>query len=1026
MKQIFNFLVRQDKFAFLLTLMVLLLGGAASIQIQRDMFPKVDFGVVRINTAYPGASSSDVELQITDKIEDAIKDISGIDRFRSESLEGFSKINIVLKSDISNQDEVKTSIRDAVNRIDDFPESLSKLPVISVRSADSYPLLELGLSGPYSYEYIRNVAKRLGDELDDIEGVSAVQKFGYREPAVYLNVKPEAMKRYQISLFEITSAIRAQYLRDSGGNIELNGSEKQLVNHIVFNNIEEINDIILKTSFQGNAIRVSDVASVSRTFKDASIKVRMNGDPGIAFKVYRSGSSDILDVASDVKETLKRFEENEVKKVNIAFSKDYSYYVKNRLSIVITNGAIGLLLVLILISFFLGFRISLWVALGIPVSIFGVLFVMYMSGRSLDILSMAAFIIVIGIIVDDAIIVSESIVNEREQGLSPVDAAASGVSKVFKPVLATILTTFVAFCPLMLMPGVVGKFVMVIPLVITISLIFSLIEVVLALPAHMVKGLKKISRRAENNHSLFFKFKEKFQIFVFKSLRWRYILLLSFLTVFVSSVYFAATRMDFILFPSDTAEQIDVNVTLSVGTLLEDTALKLKEIESIIAKFDKDEVKAFVTMAGVSWDAEDESMSSNHHKALISIYLTSFSSRERNALLIKNELKEKFDQLKGFESIQMNVEGGGPPVGAPISLEVISDNDDERTRICDWIEDKLLSYGSVSDIRRNDTLQKDEYRLKVNQELVSRLKLSTQSILFTLRTAFNGETVAEISENNETTSYIVRLQDEARKSLSALTSLFVLNQQGRYIPISQVAIYEATQGSPNRFHFDGERSVTIKANVDKLETTVNAIVARLQQDLDSLELAGVKVRFGGEAEEFSKSFESLKISFIVALIGMYLILMVLFNSFWQPFIALSAVPFAIFGVIVAFSLHDQAFTFLSLLGIVGLTGVVVNDSLVMVCRINDLRREHSKFDMATLVSRGAADRLRAILITTLTTVLGVLPLSYGWGGLDPFIAPMGLALGFGLLFSTPLILLLLPSIYMIVQDVKHLFVKRSS
>eukprot|EP01047_Picozoa_sp_COSAG01_P002591 COSAG01_NODE_69_length_28801_cov_10.460038_17_plen_1025_part_00 len=1023
MKSFFTFLVKQDKFAFLLTFMILVLGIAAGLQIQRDMFPQVDFGVLSIETAYPGASPTDVELQITNKVEEAIDDISGIDRYRSRSLEGYSSVSVILDPDYKDQDEIKTKIREAVSQINDLPDTLTQLPVIYSKRADSYPLLEVGLSGPYAYTEIRDYAKNLETQLSAIEGVSRVQMSGYREKLIAIKVNPEKLKTYQLTLQQVVAKIKDKNQRQSTGLLKSFDNEKQLVSQVEFKSVDQIENIILQTSFQGKAVYVKDVATVEDTFEDATMIVRLNANPGIAFMVYRSASSDILRVAEAVKGTLKKFELAQDKPITIEYARDYSFYVKNRLSIVLTNGVIGLLLVLLLISCFLGIRISLWVALGIPVSILGVIFTMFMMGKPLDILSMAGFIIVIGIIVDDAIIVSESIVNERELGLSPVDAAVSGTMKVFQPVIATILTTFVAFLPLMLMPGIVGKFVMVIPFVISLALFFSLAEVLVALPAHLVKGLSTLKRRAANNKSWFFKFKERYRRFILLILRFRYACFILFVCVFAFAIFVAAKRMDFILFPKDAAEQIDINIELPVGSSLAKTAQQVKALEAIIAKLPKDEVKGYLTLAGVSWDSENEVSSQAHHKALLSVYLTSFRSRERMATDILQVLKPQFDALTGFKSIKMNIEGGGPPVGAPVSLEVIGDDDQERAKVCDYIVKKLSAYDNVFDIQRNDDAQKNEMQLQLKSELLARLKLDFAPILYVLRVAYNGATVAEVSKDNETKAYKVILEDRFRYNTDATASLLVANQQGQFIPLSKVIDFVSAEGSENRFHFNGRRSVRIQANIDTKKTTVLDLTKTLQEDIAKLDLTNITVKFGGESEQFSKSFDSLKISFLVALLGMYLILMVLFNSFWQPFIALSAVPFAITGVIIAFYLHDQAFTFLSLLGVVGLTGVVVNDSLVMVHHINYLRAQHSESSLIELVSRGAMDRLRAIVLTTLTTVLGVLPLSYGWGGYDPFIAPMGLALGFGLLFSTPLILILLPCIYLIVQDIKKLFIK---
>ena len=1022
MNSVLSFFVKKQKFAFLITVMVLLLGVTASMQIKRDMFPEIEFGVVTIETPFQGASSETVEIQVTNKIEDAIKGIGGIERIRSQSIEGFSRVVIVLDVNNKNNDEIETKIKDAVGRINDFPTTLEDRPIIYTKGSSSYPVLEIAISGNLPYKIVREHAKRLESQIKEIDGVSMCQKLGYRDHTVYIKLDSEKLKQYQLSPSYVTQALKDKVQRQNIGKLISYKNETQLFSELEFDSLTELSNSVIQTSYTGRPVLLKDIATLEKTFKDADVIARLNGKPGINFLIYRSSSSDIIKVADNIKNTLNEFKKSNPK-LDIEYANDFSFYVKNRLNIVINNGLIGLILVLIVLSLFLGFKIAFWVALGIPVSILGTIFIMNTLDKPLDILSMAGFIIVIGIIVDDAIVVAENIASKREQGLAPLQAATQGITEVINPVITTVLTTIIAFFPLMMMPGIVGQFVMVIPLAIIISLIFSLTEASIALPAHLVSGLKKYKHKDDSKFKLFDKVKLLFSHLLSVLIKFRYLSILFFICLFVFSVFFAFKNIDYILFPNDSAEEIKINIETPVGSSLEYTSESIKVSEKIIEDSILNHIKAYKSLIGLNWDSENEVYSNAPHKALISIYLQPFQKREKNVDEIKEMIENQLRNISLYKKLDINIEAGGPPVGKPISIEVISQNDEVREDVAKKIVEDLSQNNAVFDINRNDEVDKKEMKLFIDDNKLQRFKLNLFEIITNIRIAFKGVDIAETTENRETTTYTVILNDAQRKSTKVLSSILVKNQQGNTIPVSNVATFKKSKGSNNYYHYNTNRSVTIEANVNTTITTINKITKELKNKYAQFDSNDVIIKFGGESAEIQKSFDSLKYSFIVAVIGIFLLLVVLFNSFWQPFLVMSAIPFAIIGIITAFGIHGQPFTFLALLGAVGLTGIVVNDSLILVYHINELADVYPNYTFKQRILFGAINRLRPIILTTLTTVLGVMPLAYGIGGYDPFIAPMGLSLGFGLMFATPLILTVIPCLMMIKQDIKNLFKK---
>ena len=537
MKAIFEFFVKNHIFATLFTVMIILLGVNTVRTLQRDTFPDVDIGEMQITTLYPGASPEDVELNVTNKLEDELKNVTGVDRMGSTSRENRSFISVMIDPDVKDAEKVKTDIREAVGRVTDFPEEVTQSPFIYENKTSLFPIIEVGITGDLSYEEMREIAKQFEKKLKAVPGVSFLEKYGYRAREIKVEVSPKAMDRYQIPLREIIQAIRARNIRMTGGTFESFTSEKNVVTLAQFRKPSEVGDVIVRSSFEGPLIKVKDLAIVREDFEDETIISHMEGRKAISFIVYKSEGADIIRTAKAVKKLIRKESEKYafapekepegidrfkgsingfIKKyikrekveetkmywlkygsVRIMYSNDLSYYVQNRFRIVLTNGAIGLVLVVLMLSIFLSLRTAFWVAMGIPVAILGTFFLLPFFNSFLDGISLTALILVIGIIVDDGIIISENISRRRELGDSPLKAATEGVREVFLPVLTTVLTTFIVFFPMFFMKGMIGKFIFVIPLVVSLALFVSLFESVFALPAHLKRGMERSSKGAQ-------------------------------------------------------------------------------------------------------------------------------------------------------------------------------------------------------------------------------------------------------------------------------------------------------------------------------------------------------------------------------------------------------------------------------------------------------------------------------------------------------------------------------------------------
>ena len=638
---------------------------------------------------------------------------------------------------------------------------------------------------------------------------------------------------------------------------------------------------------------------------------------------------------------------------------------------------------------------------------------------TINIISLLALIIVIGIIVDDGIIVAENIAKYREEGLSTIDSSVKGISTVFKPVITTILTTIIAFSPMFFMSGIMGKFIYQIPMVITLALLISLVEVVIALPSHLASRKKSKKLEPKKRHRLIENFRNQYEIVLKGSLKRKYLLVLSFVFLFFGTLLFAKNFMDFVLFPESSAVNFYIRTEAPAGTPLNETSTLMLPIEKELMKLPSSELLAYTSRIGLTGDSYF--LTEQENLGLINVDLVPFTGRKRSAREIMQDIKAKTENTPGFSKITYQVEAGGPPVGKAINIRIVSDDNSYRTSVADKVFDYTKSIEGVVSVERNDLKQKSQIQLKFDYSAISRLGLDITAIQQTIRTAFSGFIASTMRLGNEDVNFNIELSDFDKSDIKTLENLLIPNNFGRLIRLSDIANIKRTDGSPFFTHYNGKRSIIITGDIDKNIVTSTEVTDMVKDAFNPKDYPGIEFSFGGESEETNKSVQDLLRSFLLAIIGIFFLLILLFNSLAQPFLVLFTIPFGLIGVIIAFALHGQDLGFISMVGTVGLTGVVVNDSLVLVNHLNNqLMARKEDESVIDVIVKGSGDRFRPILITSCTTVAGLLPLAYGLGGSDPFIAPMALAIGYGLLFSTPLTLFLLPAFYMILIDIKNL------
>jgi len=999
MNNFLDFLVRQKKLALVFSISVIALGLVSLNNIQRDQFPDVDFEVMTIVTSYPGASPEDVEQNITNVIEDALSSVTGIDKFTSTSRTGVSSIIITFSQDVSDLSEIKQEVRNVVNRIKSLPKEVVDLPRVIDRKTSRKSIIKISLgSDQIDYAELRGMVDSIAQSIESIKGVSEVTKDGYLDKEIQIHIDPEKLYKYELSLPQVMSAITQRNQRYTVGSNHNDKNEKTIVVLSKFDAATDVSEVIVKSTFEGLIVRLKDIAVIESGNVEEKSIVRVNGKKGFILRVKKQAQADVITTVDLVKAHMEKMGAKHNNQLDIFYSSDLSKYVRNRLDIVTNNGLIGLLLVLVVLGAFLSFKTAFWVAISLPVSLLGTVALLGATGETINLISLAAMILVLGIVVDDSIIVAESIYHYKQTGEDNFKAASRGFKRVIMPVVTTILTTILAFSSMFLMGGIMGKFVYVIPLVVIFALILSFLEVSLALPAHLAGSNEK-----KKEHYWFEYFENKFEVFLSKILNFNYLVIGIFSITLGISIYFASTQMKFTLFPAVGVDRINTRLIMNPGSSLSNTEAKAKQVEELIYRIVGDDLVSVTSDVGKYFS----------HKAYMTIELLPASERDKTSKEILKSLKASANEIDQVEKLKFSVRRPGPPQGEDVEINLISQAGSENLQAANKLEQVLLNISGVDNVNRDDEPGKDRIEVKLDFEKMARLDIDFLTVNRYLRAAFTGIDVTNIREGQNDVNFRLYLGD-LEKSEVFIKSLKVVNKKGRVIPLVNFSSIRQIVGEPDFNHYNGLRSIMLSASVNDEKTSTSEVMkeALLQLDLDKNFPSVLAISEGG-AKETAKSMDGFKQAFLMAIVGIFLLLVLLFNSYSQPLIILSAIPFSVIGVIWAFFLHGEVLSFFAILGVLALVGVIVNDSLVLVSHLNYLKdKSLEKLTIHQWIVKGVKDRLRAVILTSLTTLAGILPLAYGLGGTDYLLQPMALALGYGLLFGTLMTLILLPCLFL--------------
>ncbi len=1031
---IIDFSIKNPLVVNLFLVLVIVTGIMSWRSMPQEMFPVVEIDKVRINTEFEGAPPEEVESQITIPIEDELDALADIDVITSESNEGLSKIVIKLKPD-TDVDEFVRDLRSTVDAITDLPEE-SERPDIT-RLKTRFPVISLSVYGDVSIGTLIKTAKDIKNRLQQIDGVASVSIAGEREWELWVEVDPYVMSARNVSLATVISALRDN-LRDlPGGSLKASEGDILLRGKGAAPNIEATEKIVLRSNPNGGQLELGEVAKVLLRLEETKTLGRFNSKPSVNLTITKTAKASTIEVSKTVRELVAKLEKELPAGIKLGLFADLSKYVKTRLETLKSSGAVGLFLVLLSLYLFLNFRIAVITALGIPVSFLVAVIIIHYLGYTINMVSMFAFLIALGMIVDDAIIVTENVYRHMEDGMSAVPAAKRGAREVFWPVMASTSTTIAAFLPMFGVTGTLGLFIQVIPVVVTASLFGSLLEAFIVLPSHSAE-IMQVAIRKRRNWINWRYLLDKYVITIRFALRNRYFI--SAATVGALSVVlaFAYTRLPYNQFGDVEIGQFLVNVEAPNTYSIEDTTGLAIEIEQRMDDiFRENELDTLLTNVGVTLiDFNRLKLGSNYIQYVVDLnkpkpdgFIERFISpivnlrfephgkRERTTEVIIDEIRASVAAVPGIQRFSILRPQGGP-AGSDIEVGIEGKDTEKLISISGEVVTFLRRIPGVKDVRQDLEPGKLEYQYTINAR-GRELGLTQAQIADAVRTGYLGLEVMQVNWKSERYPVRVIYPDSIRKDGAGLNRLPIVLDSGGTVYLGEVANIELGRGLGPVQRRNLQRLSLITAEVDKDIITpleVNALINQKFKNLSDKH-PGYSLLHLGEKKESQDSFNDIGNMFIIALAIIFFILAALFKSLLDPFVIMFAIPFAIVGVIIGHMIFGYNLQFLSMIGFLALTGIVVNDSLILIDFAKKRRAEGAScFD--ALVDAGRV-RIRPILLTTITTFLGISPLIFFASGQTAFLSPMAISLGFGLIFSTVLILVVLPCFYMIADDLRN-------
>jgi len=999
--------------------LVLGMGFMSFKSMPRQQDPSINFNWIQISTVYPGASAGDVEKLITKRLEEAINNISDIKFVSSSSRESVSSI-LVRFEDLSSAQfdkHVNDLRREVQNKESELPDNVESPRINEITSSNAFPTATLVVTSDANDERLRLAAKAIKEDIERFNQVDSIDAFGLHAPELQVVFDLEKLNEYGLSPVEIANTLSANFNDVAAGTVNI-GANQWLLRWVAkddaYDNIKKL-PIITATQ----ELQLAEIANVQRGRAKKSKLVNYQNRPAILLAIKKKANTNTIELVEEIKNYLENYKiKSQTSGINLNLLDDQTEVTRNALDIMNNNALMGLILVLFTTWVFLGFKIAFLVSIGIPFTLSGTFWILdSIFASTLNVSVLLGVVITLGMLVDDSVVVVESIYYRLNQGQEKLSAILDALQEIFAPVTASVLTTIAAFTPLMLLPGILGKFMLVIPLVVTLSLTISLIEAYWMLPAHIAHSNIGIVERGKIQL-----LREKMTrwlrtrytgvlIRVFKNPKKAFTGLLLLFALAITLLSMGLIKINF--FASDPLRIFYINVEMPPGKTLQETLDTVNSIESKARGFLKStEMRSIVSYAGVMFSNTEPFLGDNYGQ--ISISLHPMQANFKTVDEIVEDMRASISQHPGPLNISFFKKSGGPPTSVPIQVKVRGNDFDNIRQAVLEIKNILFNIKHVSDVADDDSLGRSELILKPNNDAIHRALISPADLARSIRLLVDGEVVSEFQHNGEKVE--VRLKAKA-KSFVGIKDILQQNisLSGRAIRLSELAEANIQPSMSNIRHYNFRRAITVSADIDKEQTdtvSVNNKIIEKWQEI-STKYPEIDLNFSGQLDDIQESLEAMPKLFLLGLGIIYVILGTQFRSYWQPFLILITIPLAFTGVIFGLIVTKNPLSLYTLYGIVALSGITINSSIVLISAANQRRRQGMSLMHATLFA--ARRRLIPILITSTTTIAGLFSLATGFGGASLVWGPVATAIVWGLIFSTILTLLFVPLLYKLTQ-----------
>ncbi len=1026
-----------------LLMLSLVVGGLMTVPaVKIELFPEFSLEMISVSVPYPGAAPEEVEEGICVPIEEELSGLEGIKKLSSTAVEGLGSVRVEVTPG-EDPRRVLDDVKTRVDAISTFPEEAEK-PVIEELMMRQQ-VINVAIYGDVAERTLKELGEHVRDDINALDGISQVELANARPYEISIEVAESELRRYGLDFDDVANAVRARSLDLSGGSIKTEGGEILLRTQAQAYVGADFEELVVISQPDGTRVLLRDVATVVDGFEDTDQSASFNGLPVVMVQVFRVGDESALEVSALVHDYVERTRPNLPSGVSISTWQDNAVWLQDRLDLLLENGLQGLLLVFLVLALFLKFRLSFWVTIGIPISFLGVLMLMPGLDQSLNMLSLFAFILVLGIVVDDAIVVGESIYQEHERGNHDVEGAVKGATDVAVPVIFAVLTTCVAFVPMAFLPGTLGKFFAVIPAIVIPALLFSVIESQWILPAHLShqgKFAERLARIAPFRwwvalQRTFSKLLLAFATGVYRptldrALRFRYVAVaIGVLSLLLTIGATGRGWVKFVFFPDIEGDILASQVRMPQGTSVRATRGAVQQIEAAAEALVRElagevtETGAHVVRNVMSSVGEQPYLAQQQRTSGASVQVAPnlgevvielIPSEQRE--ITGNEIARRWRELCGPipGAVEVSFNSAVMSAGDAIDIQLAGRDVDELRSVAEQLKTALAGYPGVRDVTDSFRGGKEEAALDITPEAES-LGLTRLDLARQVRQGFYGEEVQRIQRGRNEVKVMVRYPHEDRRTLFGLESMRIRTPEGAEVPFSDVAVVEGRRGYATIQRTNRQRTIHVLADVDAAEGNANEILAGLSKDvLPGIQGAhpGVHWSLEGQSNDQSETVAAMQRYFLMALFAIYGLMAIPFRSYLQPFIVMSAIPFGLVGAIIGHWIMGFDLSMLSVLGLAALAGVVVNDSLVLVDFVN--RKVREGVPVAQAARQAGIERFRPILLTSLTTFAGLMPLILERSVQAQFLIPMAISMAFGVMFSTSISLVLVPCGYLILED----------